>query len=86
MLIVKILSGMALIGSIAWYISKPDYDSAIAIITSLSASIATISHIGKKSPKSAQSQVVAEKGIGIQAGGDIEIGDINVSQGVKDAE
>lgn len=77
---------MAFIGSIAWYISKPDYDSAIAIITSLSAFIATFIYIGKKSQKAPQSQIVAEKGIGIQAGRDIKMGDINVSQGAKDAE
>ena len=40
MLIIKLLSCLAFIGSVIWFIAHPDYEPAIAIATSLSAFIA----------------------------------------------
>lgn len=40
MLIIKLLAGAALLGSIAWAVAAPDYEPVIAMITSLSALIA----------------------------------------------
>ncbi|MGO3890110.1 MAG: hypothetical protein ACTJHW_03945 [Paenalcaligenes sp.] len=75
MLIIKILSGLAFIGSVVWLIAQPDYEPAIAIATSLSAFIAAWFSERKKSAPS-QSQTVAENGIGIQAGGNVSTGNI----------
>lgn len=83
MLVVKILSFVAFIASVAWCIKSPDYEPAIAIVTSLIALIA--SWRGSKKGHSAyQHQVVGENGFGIQAGGDVTTGDIK--QGGRDAK
>jgi hypothetical protein len=86
MLTIKLLSGIAFVGSIAWFIATPDYEPAIAIVTSLSAMIAAWFHSRKQEHHAAQNQAIAENGIGIQAGGNVTTGDIRVSHGAKDAE
>lgn len=85
MMIIKILSGFAFIGSVAWFIVQRDYEPAIAIVTSLSAFIA--SWLGEKKKRQAnQNQTVGEKGIGIQAGGDVNTGSLRVSRRTTNAE
>ncbi len=75
MLVVKILSFVAFVASIAWCIKSPDYEPAIAIVTSLIALIASW-RAGKEGHSAGQHQVVGENGFGIQAGGDVKTGDI----------
>ena len=82
MLIVRILSLVALVASIAWCIKSPDYEPAIAIVTSLIAVVASWRSAEKKQPAD-QKQVIGEQGFGIQAGGDVTTGDIK--QGGRDA-
>lgn len=77
MLIFKSLSGIAFVGSIAWFASKPDYEPAIAVITSLSAFIATWFSDQKQNHQGNQNQSVSKNGIGIQAGGDVNLGSIH---------
>lgn len=81
--IIKFLSGLAFIGSIAWFIALPDYEPVIAIVTSLSAFIAA--WIGERRSKqhATQKQSVAENGIGIQAGGDVSVGSIHANREVQ---
>ena len=86
MLIIKILSGLAFIGSVAWFIAQRDYEPAIAIVTSLSAFIATWLGDRKMKQKANQNQTVAENGVGIQAGGDVSIDSIRVSGKTTNAE
>ena len=86
MLIIKLLSGIAFIGSVAWFIAQRDYEPAIAIFTSLSAFIAAWLH-GKKLKRQAnQNQTISKNGIGIQAGGDVSMGSIRTSGKTTDAE
>ena len=86
MLIIKILSGLAFIGSVAWFIAQRDYELAIAIITSLSAFIAAWFGDKKMKRQANQNQTVAENGIGIQAGGDVSTGSIRASRKTTNAE
>lgn len=86
MLIIKILSGLAFIGSVAWFIAQRDYEFAIAIITSLSAFIAAWFGDKKMKRQANQNQTVAENGIGIQAGGDVSTGSIRASRKTTNAE
>ena len=86
MLIIKILSGLAFIGSVAWFIAQPDYEPTIAIVTSLSAFIAAWRCDRKLKLFANQNQTVGENGIGIQAGGDISTGNLHVSRGTTNAE
>lgn len=86
MIIIKILSGLAFIGSVIWFIAQRDYEPAIAMVTSLSAFIATWFGEKKVKTQAGQNQTVAENGIGIQAGGDVSTGSIHSSRKSKNAE
>ena len=80
MLIIKFLSGLAFIASIFWFIATPDYEPAIAAITSLTAFIAIFFGEARARRRVAQNQHVAESAIGIQAGGDIKVGRIHADR------
>lgn len=87
MLIIKFLSGIAFIVSVVWFIAVPDYEPAIAIITSLLTFI--VAWFGEKRAKlqALQNQSVAKNGLGIQAGGDISVGSIHANRkGSRNAE
>ena len=86
MLIIKLLSGLAFIGSVVWFAAQRDYEPAIAIVTSLSAFIAAWLHDKKLKRQASQSQTVSSNGIGIQAGGDVSVGSIRTSGKTTDAE
>jgi hypothetical protein len=86
MLIIKVLSGLAFIGSVAWFIAQRDYEPAIAIVTSLSAFIAAWLGEKKMKQQANQNQIVAENGIGIQAGGDVRTSSIRASRKTTNAE
>jgi hypothetical protein len=86
MLFIKLLSGLAFFGSVAWFITIPSYEPAIAIATSLSALIAAWIAEKKHKRQARQSQIVAKNGIGIQAGGDVNTGDIRTRGNKTDAE
>lgn len=76
----KFLAGLSFIGSIAWFYSQRDYEPALAIIGSLSTFIGLWVADTKTKRKATQHQVVAQGGIGIQAGGDIQTGDIRINK------
>ena len=79
MLIIKLLSGVAFIGSVAWFIGQRDYEPAIAAVTSLTTFIAAWFGDKKLKRQASQNQTVAKNGIGIQAGGDVSMGSIHKS-------
>ncbi len=80
MLIIKLLSGAALLGSIAWAIAAPGYEPVIAIITSLSALIVAFVSDKRREASARQRQLISGNGVGLQAGGDISVGNIGNSQ------
>lgn len=84
MLVVRILSAVAFLTSVAWCIKSPDYEPAIAAITSLIALVASWLSGEKKSRTADQQQIIGNKSFGIQAGGDVTTGDIK--QGETDAK
>lgn len=77
MLTLKALSVAALVGSVAWFIHTPDYEPAVAFITSLSACIASFVVDRKQEQAASMHQAVAEGAVGIQARGDVTTGNIN---------
>jgi len=86
MLIIKLLSGLAFIGSVAWFIAQRDYESAVAMATSLTAFVAAWFVDKKQKRQANQSQSVSKSGIGVQAGGDISMGSIRTSGKTSNAE
>ena len=86
MLIIKLLSGLAFIGSVAWFIAQRDYEPAIATVTSLTTFISAWFGDKRLKRQANQNQTVAKNGIGIQAGGDVCMGSIRTSGKSTDAE
>ena len=74
MTISRLLSLAALLGSIAWLVVMPGFEPALAVMSSLTALAAT-SHLANKKKKSlSQNQTVGKNSTGIQAGGNVTIG------------
>ena len=80
LLIIKILSALAFICSIFWFIAEPDYEPAILAISSLSSFIFLWVKDKKTQSTPLQNQTVAENGFGVQAGGNVNIGNINTDK------
>jgi hypothetical protein len=75
--IIKFLAVIALVVSIIWLISAPGFEAALSLITSMSALAATFV-IEKRSKRQVQqNQSVSKSSMGIQAGGDVHMGNIN---------
>lgn len=89
MIFIRILSIITLIGSMAWLIFAPGFEPVLALIGSISAIISTFFIEGKNSKEEImpqniqQSQSVSKSSTGIQAGGDIKIGDERSDKNVK---
>jgi O-antigen ligase len=71
---VKILSVIAFIGSLAWFIAKPGYEPGLAVIGSIAALLSAFIVERRNARSFQQDQSVSESSVGIQAGGDISIG------------
>lgn len=85
--IMKVLAWLGLIGSAAWLYFAPDFEPVLAVLGSMSTLIALYfvenrRDKGQKSQPSKQHQTVSRSSVGIQAGGDVTVGDIG---GKKDA-
>jgi hypothetical protein len=81
--IIKFLAIVTFIGSIAWLVSDPGFEPALALVSSLSALVSAFI-IEKRSKRlSQQHQSVSKSSMGIQAGGDVSIGDINNDKHAK---
>ena len=79
----RALAAVALIGSIAWFIAAPGFEGGLAVVGSLSAFISASFAETRTSRAGRQQQSVTSSSIGVQAGGDVTIGDIG---GGKDAQ
>jgi hypothetical protein len=75
--IIRFLAIVALIGSIAWIVSAPGFDSALALVGSMSALVSAFVVEKRSKHLAQQHQSVSKSSVGIQAGGDVSIGDIN---------
>jgi hypothetical protein len=79
---VKILAAIALIGSIAWVIADPGFESALSVVGSISALISAFL-VERRNARRTQHQSVSKSSIGVQAGGDVSIGNIVGDKHVK---
>lgn len=83
MVSVKVLSGIALIGSIAWFIAEPGYEPGLTAIGSLSALISAFIAEKRNARRAQQNQSISRSSVGIQAGGDVNIGTIGDDKHAK---
>lgn len=85
MIFVRLLYGFALVASICWFYAEPGFEPGIAALSALSAVLVDLINSRSKSIKQrAQDQRVGAGGIGIQGGGDVNVGNVSVSKGEKD--
>lgn len=83
MILVKFLASIALLGSIAWVIADPGFEPGLAVVSSFSALVSAFL-VGKRNARRAQQhQSVSQSSMGIQAGGNVSIGNV---EGEKHAE
>jgi hypothetical protein len=81
--IIKFLSIVALVGSIAWLVSAPGFEPALTLVGSISALVSTFVVEKRSQRRARQHQSVSNSSMGIQAGGDVSIGDINSDRHAK---
>jgi hypothetical protein len=80
---VKSLALIALIGSITWSIADPKFESILAVIGSLSTLVTAFLVDNRKARRVQQHQSVSRSSTGIQAGGNVNIGNAGDDQDVK---
>jgi len=83
--LIKLLSIIAFFASFAWCATNPSYEPLIVMVTSLATAVGAWMSGRKENPVAAQNQTVAEGGVGIQAGGEVHIENMNIDQGDKNA-
>jgi hypothetical protein len=80
---IKFFSVITLIGSIAWLVSGPGFEPALAVVGSISALISAFVVEKRSTQRAQQHQSVSKTSIGVQAGGDVSIGNIGGDKHVK---
>lgn len=83
MIVLKVLSIAALMGSVAWLIHSPDYEPLVATITSLSACIASFVVNRRRKPAVSMSQSVGDGSVAVQSGGNLSASEIKISNREK---
>ena len=83
MIYLKFLAVIALIGSIAWAFADPGFDSALAVVLSISGLVSAFLVHKQNIRRLQQNQSVSKSSIGIQASGDVSIGDIGDDKNAK---
>jgi hypothetical protein len=78
----KFLAAIAVICSIAWVIANPGFESALAVVGSISALVAMFVR-DKRNAQRTQQQSVSKSSVGVQAGGNVSIGDVGGDKHVK---
>lgn len=83
MVFLKFLAVIALLGSIAWFVADPGFEPGLAVVGSLSALASAFIVDKRRTRRAHQHQTVSQSSAGVQAGGDVSIGNI---EGNKRAE
>jgi hypothetical protein len=81
--LIKLLAVVALIGSIAWLVSAPGFEPALALLGSMSALVSAFVIEKRRQRYARQQQSVSNSSMGIQAGGDVSIGNISSEKHAK---
>ncbi len=83
MVYVKVLAVIALIGSINWVIADPGFEPCIAVVGSLSALVSAFLVDKRNARRAQQHQSISKSSIGVQAGGDVNIGNVGDNKHVE---
>ncbi len=80
---IKFFAIISLIGSTAWVVSNPGFEPALAVVGSISALVSAFVVERRGAKRAQQHQSVSKSSIGVQAGGDLSIGDISGDKHAK---
>jgi hypothetical protein len=80
---VKVLAVIALLGSIGWVIVDPGFEPGLAVVGSISALVSAFLVEKRNASRREQRQSVSNSSIGVQAGGDVNIGNIGRDKDAK---
>ena len=80
---IKFFAVIALIGSTAWVISDPGFEPSLAVVGSISALISSFFVEKRNTRLPEQHQSISKSSVGVQAGGDVSIGDIRNDKNAK---
>jgi len=75
MIYIRVLAVVALIGSVIWLTAEPGFEPALAVVVSSSALVSAFLVHRRSKPRAQQYQSVSGSSLGLQAGGDVSIGD-----------
>lgn len=81
--VIRLLSLVALVGSVAWAFAEPGFEPYLAVVAAITAVVSTFIIDSQNSKRLRQSQTVSEASTGLQAGGDVNVGNVWVD---KDAQ
>lgn len=82
MIYLKILAALSFVCAIAWMVKEPGFEPALAIGGAMATFISLVVLDKRKKPDAAQQQTVSERSVGIQAGGNVSIGNIGKADDV----
>ncbi|MEX0804236.1 MAG: hypothetical protein WD688_13105 [Candidatus Binatia bacterium] len=74
---VKILAMIGLVGAIAWLVADPGFEPALAVVAAISALVSAFVVERRLRRQPQQHQSVSKSSTGIQAGGDVNIGNLS---------
>jgi len=80
---VKFFAAIALIVSIVWVIAAPGFEPTLAVVVSISALVSAFVVEKRTARRVQQHQSVSKSSIGVQADGDVSIGDIGGDKHAK---
>ena len=83
MAVIKFLAAVAAVVSAAWVFKDPTFESALALVVSISALISVFLAQRRRRNRPSQHQVVSGGSAGIQAGGDVVMGNVGSKNNVE---
>ena len=83
MLYVKWLSALALLISVGWFIVDPGFEPGLSVVVSFSALISAFLIDKRRVRHTRQQLSVSRGGIGLQAGRDVNVSNINGGKNVE---
>lgn len=79
----KFLAVIALVASIAWFVVHPGFHPALSALGSLSALVSAFLVEKRNARRARQIQSVSQSSVGVQAGGDVSIGNVGIDKNAK---
>lgn len=84
MILVRCLYSAAIIASVWWFWTDPDFEPGIAVLTSVTVLLVDLISRRAAKKRGSQHQKVGAGAVGIQGAGDVTVGNVSVEGGKRD--